>query len=56
MATEALGAALRQINRLFTEGVVGGLSDAQLLERFLEGDAAAFEAMVERHGPMVLSV
>ncbi len=35
MAIETLGAALRQINRLFAEGVVTGLSDAQLLERFL---------------------
>ncbi len=35
MAIETLGAALRQINRLFADGVVAGLSDAQLLERFL---------------------
>ncbi len=45
MAIETLGAALRQINRLFSDGVVAGLSDAQLLERFLShGDAGAFEA------------
>jgi RNA polymerase sigma factor (sigma-70 family) len=57
MAIERLGAALRQINRLFANGVVAGLSDAQLLERFLtRGDAGAFEALVGRHGPMVLSV
>jgi RNA polymerase sigma factor (sigma-70 family) len=57
MAIETLGAALRQINRLFAEGVVAGLSDAQLLERFLtHGDDGAFEALVARHGPMVLSV
>ena len=57
MAIETLGAALRQLNRLFADGVVAGLSDAQLLERFLaQGDAAAFEALVGRHGPMVLSV
>jgi hypothetical protein len=43
MAIKTMGAALRQINRLFAEGVVGALSDAQLLEHFLtEGDAAAF--------------
>ena len=35
MAIETLGAALRQLNRLFADGVVAGLSDAQLLERFL---------------------
>ena len=57
MAIETLGAALRQINRLFADGVVTGLSDAQLLERFLaQGDAGAFEVLVARHGPMVLSV
>jgi DNA-directed RNA polymerase specialized sigma24 family protein len=34
-----------------------GLTDAQLLSRFIErGDAAAFEALVRRHGPMVLGV
>ena len=57
MSIETLGAALRQLNRLFADGVVAGLSDAQLLERFLgQGDATAFEALVGRHGPMVLSV
>jgi RNA polymerase sigma factor (sigma-70 family) len=57
MAIETLGAALRQIGSLFTDGVFAGLSDAQLLERFLShGDAGAFEALLGRHGPMVLSV
>jgi RNA polymerase sigma factor (sigma-70 family) len=57
VAIETLGAALRQINRLFAHGAATGLSDAQLLERFVRRqDAAAFEALVDRHGPMVLSV
>jgi hypothetical protein len=57
MAIETLGAALRQINRLFADGAVTGLSDAQLLERFVgRRDATSFEALVARHGPMVLSV
>src|SRR5215472_14322200 len=35
----------------------GGLSDRQLLELFIERrDEAAFEAMVRRHGPMVMGV
>src|SRR5207247_10090569 len=35
----------------------GTLSDAQLLECFLSGRAeVAFEALVHRHGPMVLGV
>ena len=57
MAIETLGAVLRQINRLFSDGAVTGLSDAQLLERFLtERDGAAFEVLMARYGPMVLSV
>src|SRR5207237_1037696 len=35
----------------------GTLSDADLLERYLvQGDDAAFAALVRRHGPMVLGV
>src|SRR5262249_57987084 len=41
-------------------GVVANLSDAQLLDYFLarkgEVAQAAFEALVVRHGPMVLDV
>ena len=48
------------IGRLFRTGTAAGLSDAQLLERFLqrhdEAAEAAFAALVERHGPMVLAV
>jgi RNA polymerase sigma factor (sigma-70 family) len=50
----------RQLERLFRMGTVGELSDPQLLERFVAEDdesaATAFEAIVERHGPMVLRV
>jgi RNA polymerase sigma factor (sigma-70 family) len=57
MAIETLGAALRQIGRLFAGGVISSLSDRQLLDLFIEGrDADAFEVLVARHGPMVLSV
>jgi RNA polymerase sigma factor (sigma-70 family) len=43
---------------LHTVGRDGGqLSDAQLLERFaLNGDEAAFESLLWRHGPMVLGL
>jgi len=51
---------LQQFEDLFTAGVVGGLSDGELLERFLlersPAGEAAFRALVERHGPMVLRV
>src|SRR5579864_525939 len=59
VATEHAG-VLRSIRTLFRVGPVGGLTDAQLLERFVDqhGEAAelAFEALVVRHGPMVLRV
>jgi RNA polymerase sigma factor (sigma-70 family) len=57
MAIETLGSALRQIGRLFAEGVLAGLTDRRLLDLFIERrDAGAFEVLVARHGPMVLSV
>ena len=56
MAGATLGAALRQVHRLFDEGgTAAGLGDGPLLERFVrDRDEAAFEALVGRHGPMVL--
>ncbi len=57
MASAHLGAALRQIHRLFEAGTVAGLTDGQLLARFLSTrDEEAFAALVGRHGPMVLQV
>jgi RNA polymerase sigma factor (sigma-70 family) len=51
---------LNRLNTLTHVGVVGNLSDAQLLARFLARGGppaeAAFEALVARHGPMVLDV
>jgi len=48
------------IGRLLQAGTAAGLSDAQLLERFLlrhdKAAEAAFAALVERHGPMVLTI
>jgi len=57
MAGAQLGAALRQIQQLFSEGSSTGLSDTQLLNRFAtRRDEAAFAAILARHGPMVLFV
>src|ERR1017187_289253 len=57
MAREQLGDAIRQIQRLFSEGTVSGLSDASLLRQFVSSrDEEAFAALVARHGPMLLSV
>ena len=50
----------RHLNTLFQCGAAGQLSDAELLERFVAGRdeaaEAAFAALVERHGGMVLGV
>jgi RNA polymerase sigma factor (sigma-70 family) len=47
----------RDLHTLFSTGVMGTLSDGQLLDRFVEGrDGAVFEAIVRRHGPMVWGV
>jgi RNA polymerase sigma factor (sigma-70 family) len=52
--------AAGSMERLLGAGTVAGLSDAELLDRYnrRRGDEAeaAFEAIVERHGPMVLAV
>ncbi len=53
--------ALRDIQTLFRGGMLGGLTDTQLLERFVnrnDSSAAeeAFAVLLERHGPMVWGV
>ena len=60
MAQVASLSLYRQIGSIFDGGSVSGLTDRQLLERFIaRRDAAgeaAFAALVARHGPMVLGV
>ncbi|HEV3164179.1 MAG TPA: sigma-70 family RNA polymerase sigma factor, partial [Isosphaeraceae bacterium] len=60
MGREPGGIAGRYLRTILDVGVMAGLTDGQLLERFETrgGDAAelAFAALVERHGPMVLRV
>jgi RNA polymerase sigma factor (sigma-70 family) len=50
----------RSIELLFSAGTASSLTDAELLERFRSGSPdvaeAAFESLLLRHGPMVLSV
>ena len=51
---------LKHIRTLYHTGAIGGLTDGQLLERFVDGRDAtaevAFAALMERHGPMVFDV
>ncbi len=57
IANSGRHAAIRELGTLFTEGAVGMLSDGQLLDRFVERrEASAFEAIVERYGPLVWGV
>jgi RNA polymerase sigma factor (sigma-70 family) len=57
MAGSRLHDALRSLLRLTDRRGLAGLEDKQLLDRFVTTrDEAAFEALVARHGPMVLDV
>ena len=51
------GPAFRHLRDLFGVGSVVGLGDGLLLSRYADSkDEAAFEALVSRHGPMVLTI
>ena len=57
MSSTDRGMVLQQLDRLFRDGTLAGLGDGQLLERYrTRRDEAAFEALVELHGPMVLGL
>ena len=66
MSRRQSGVVLGRIRTLFDEGRIGTMTDEELLEQFTmqrtqAAEAAfaaeiAFEAMVLRHGPMVLAV
>src|SRR5882724_10681599 len=51
---------LREIRTLFSDGMLGTLTDRQLLERFANRNDPsaenAFTILLERHGPMVWGV
>ncbi len=55
-----LGLDLRPVNTLFSVGTASGMSDRELLERFVGDSGAssetAFAALVALHGPMVMGV
>lgn len=52
-----MNGVVRELQNLFEVGTLGGLSDGQLLERFVERrEEAVFEAIVRLHGAMVWGV
>ncbi len=55
-----LGTDVRFFEALFSVGTTCGLSDAELLERFVsrnvETAEPAFESLMLRHGPMVFNI
>ena len=57
MARGPYGSVIEQFHRLFQGASMAGLSEWQLLNRYVtRRDESAFEALVARHGPMVLGV
>jgi RNA polymerase sigma factor (sigma-70 family) len=57
MPEHALSEFIQRLRRVTVLRGGGEVLDAELLERFVTGhEEAAFEALVQRHGPMVLSV
>ncbi len=56
-ARRGISAASAPFQRLLDEGTLTGMTDAQLLDRFLnERDESAFAFLVARHGPLVRAV
>src|SRR5205085_2834204 len=57
MASGQLSTVLRHIRKLAGPEKAGGMTDGELLERFaVRQDEAAFTALLQRHGPLVLGV
>jgi RNA polymerase sigma factor (sigma-70 family) len=57
MVARGNGLMFRQIHDLFGGGTISAMDEGRLLERFVtRNDAAAFEGIVARFGPMVLGV
>ncbi len=57
MAKSETGTIIRHLRRMVLRVDGAGMTDGQLLEEFVSRrDAAAFESLVRRHGPMVLGI
>ena len=54
---ELRGTVVRDLEQVFGQGTGTGLTEGQLLRRFVMGrDEGAFATLVSRHGPMVMGV
>ncbi len=54
---EHRGVVARDLEQVLSTGIGTGLSEGQLLRRFVAGrDESAFSTLVSRHGPMVMGV
>jgi RNA polymerase sigma factor (sigma-70 family) len=57
MATATLGGFLERLRKAMAAGTLTSLLDRELVERFLAShEEASFQALLQRHGPMVLRV
>jgi RNA polymerase sigma factor (sigma-70 family) len=57
MVNGCTNVAWRQVAKVFHDGTLTGMSDREVLERFVDSrDEPAFEVLLSRHGPMVLNV
>jgi RNA polymerase sigma factor (sigma-70 family) len=57
MPTSHMNRVIQHLSRAVLQRDGAGMTDGQLLKRFLEElDESAFEALVRRHGPMVMGV
>src|SRR5262245_6706473 len=57
MARQSLHGVIQHLRKVAAARTYQNLSDSDLLERFVAAfDEAAFTALIERHGPMVLGV
>jgi hypothetical protein len=57
MEASGVGPIIRHLRRTLLRHDEAGMSDGQLLGQFVtHRNEAAFEALVRRHGPMVLGV
>src|ERR1700729_2718339 len=55
MAKQSVNGVLQHLRKVAAVQTYHGLSDCDLLERFVGAhDDAAFTVLIERHGPMVL--